>query len=141
MNSLILYLAYGSNMEPVQMQKRCPGARVLGTARLPNYHLTERLYADIDFAEGESIDGVLYLITDRHLRSLDAYEGYPKIYRRMWLEVEFNGESYPAVTYEMTAENKAQRNGQKYPEEYRKLCSAGAKFHHVKNAFARKTKK
>lgn len=92
MNSLILYLAYGSNMEPVRMQKRCPGARALGAARLPNYRLTERLYADIDFAEGESVDGVLYLITDRHLRSLDAYEGYPKIYRRMWLEVEFNGE-------------------------------------------------
>ena len=123
------------------MQKRCPGARTLGAARLPNYRLTERLYADIDFAEGENVDGVLYLITDRHLRSLDACEGYPKIYRRMWLEVEFNGESYTALTYEMTAETKAQRNGQKYPDEYRKLCSIGAKFHKVKNAFARKKKK
>ncbi len=49
----------------------------------------------------------------------------------MWLEVEFNDESYPAVTYKMTAETKVQNNGQKYPEEYRKLSSAGAKIHHV----------
>jgi len=141
MNNLMLYFAYGSNMEPKRMRKRCPGVRTMGPARLPNYRLTERLYADIDFAEGEHVDGVLYLITDRHLRRLDACEGYPKIYRRMWLEVEFYGESYPAAIYEMTAETKAVRNGLEYPEEYRKVCSAGAQFHHVRNAFARKRKK
>ncbi|MEG2074945.1 MAG: gamma-glutamylcyclotransferase family protein, partial [Victivallaceae bacterium] len=112
MQNLILYLAYGSNMEPERMQKRCRGAQAIGAARLPNYRLTERLYADIDFAEGECVHGVLYLISERHLRNLDMYEGYPKIYRRMWLEVEFRGESYMALTYEMTPETKALRDGQ-----------------------------
>ena len=94
MKNLILYFAYGSNMEPVRMARRCPGAYPLGRAVLRNYKLTERLYADIDFLEGVSVSGFLYLITERHLKSLDAYEGYPKVYRRMWLDVEFRGETY-----------------------------------------------
>lgn len=49
MKNLILYFAYGSNMEPVRMAWRCPGAYPLGRAVLRNYKLTERLYADIDF--------------------------------------------------------------------------------------------
>ena len=106
-----------------------------------DYKLTERLYADIDFLEGVSVSGFLYLITERHLKSLDAYEGYPKVYRRMWLDVEFRGETYQAVTYEMTAETKLVRNGLSYPEEYRKICSAGAKFRHVKNQFVKRRTK
>ena len=71
---------------------------------------------------------------------MDAREGYPKVYRRMWLPVEFNGESYLAVTYEMTASTKTARNGKRYPEEYRKICSEGAKYYHVKNSFKTRRK-
>ena len=140
MKNLILYFAYGSNMNPYRMAQRCPGANLVGAGLLRNYRLAERLYADIDFCEGAEVHGVLYLITERNLRSLDAREGYPKVYRRMWLEVEFEGESYLAVTYEMTVATKAARAGRKYPEEYRKICSEGARFHHVKNGFTTKRK-
>ena len=123
MKTPILYFAYGSNMNPMRMAHRCPGAFAFGGGLLRNYRLVERLYADIDFQEGGEVYGVLYLITEQHLRSLDAHEGYPKIYRRMWLDVEFGGETYQAVTYEMTSAIKAARDGKPYPEEYRKLCS------------------
>ena len=89
----------------------------------------------------DSVAGFLYLITERHLKSLDAYEGYPKVYRRMWLDVKFRGETYQTVTYEMTAETKLVRNGLSYPEECQKICSAGAKFRHVKNQFAKRRTK
>lgn len=138
MKNLILYLAYGSNMLPERMMRRCPGATALGVARLPDYRLAERLYADIDFSEGESVFGVLYLITERDMRSLDAYEGYPKVYRREWLEVEYRGESYTALTYEMSAATKIARDGQPYPDDYRKMCSAGARFYHVPNKFTKR---
>ena len=49
MNNLFLYFAYGSNMNPSRMAKRCPGAIALGGAVLLNHRLAERLYADIDF--------------------------------------------------------------------------------------------
>lgn len=140
MKNLILYLAYGSNMLPERMMRRCPGATALGVARLPNYRLAERLYADIDFAEGESVFGVLYLISERDMRSLDAYEGYPKVYRREWLEVEYKGDSYTALTYEMSAATKAARAGQPYPDDYRRMCSTGARFYHVPNKFIKRRK-
>ena len=140
MRTPILYFAYGSNMHPLRMAQRCPGAIPVGVGILRNYRLSERLYADIDFQEGGEVHGVLFLITGRHLRSLDAHEGYPKVYRRMWLDVEFDGVVYQAVTYEMTAETKAARDGRPYPEEYRMLCSAGARYHHVKNGFTKKRK-
>ena len=140
MKSPILYFAYGSNMNPVRMGQRCPGATALGVGILRNYRLAERLYADIDFCEGAEVHGVLYLISERNLRSLDAREGYPKVYRRIWLDVEFQGETYLAVTYEMTIMTKIARRGRKYPEEYRKLCSGGARFHKIKNPFTTRRK-
>ena len=140
MKSPILYFAYGSNMNPIRMAQRCPGAITLGVGVLRNYRLAERLYADIDFQEGAEVHGVLYLISEQNLRSLDAREGYPKVYRRMWLDVEFEGETYLAVTYEMTIMTKIARRGRKYPEEYRKLCSGGARFHKIKNQFTTRRK-
>ena len=141
MKSPILYFAYGSNMNPVRMAQRCPGAIPIGVGILRNYRLVERLYADIDFQEKAEVHGVLYLISEQNLRSLDAREGYPKIYRRMWLPVDFEGEIYLALTYEMTAETKAARNGRPYPEDYRKICSEGAQCHHVRNNFIRRKKR
>ena len=102
MNNMFLYFAYGSNMNPARMAKRCPGAIALGGAVLLNHRLAERLYADIDFVSGATVEGVLYLISEANLARLDSFEGYPKVYRRLWLEVEFDGGIYQAITYEMS---------------------------------------
>ena len=53
MRSMVLYFAYGSNMNPARMAKRCPGAITLGRAKLPHYRLAERLYTEFS-------DRVLY---------------------------------------------------------------------------------
>ncbi len=135
MKNVILYFAFGSNMFAPRMQSRCPRAIALGVAKLPNYKLVARQYADVEFEEGKSVNGVLYMITERHLKSLDAYEGYPHIYKRYWVEVNFKGTKYPALVYEMTEETKAKRDGIPYSEEYRKICSDGADFHKVPNQF------
>ena len=140
MNTMFLYFAYGSNMNPARMAKRCPGAIDLGGAVLRNHRVTERLYADIDFAEGEDTQGVLYVITEEHLRKLDRYEGYPSVYRRIWVDVEFEDCIYQAVTYEMAWQTKVARDRIKYPEEYRLLCSNGARVHNIKNNFTKKRK-
>ena len=36
------YLAYGSNLNVKQMQFRCPNARIVGTAEIPNYQLDRK---------------------------------------------------------------------------------------------------
>ena len=102
MNNMFLYFAYGSNMNPARMAKRCPGAIDLGGAVLRNHRVVERLYADIDFTEGAVTESVLYVITEKHLKSLDRFEGYPSVYRRIWVDVEFEDCTYQAMTYEMS---------------------------------------
>ena len=87
------------------------------------------------FVSGATVEGVLYLISEANLARLDACEGYPKVYRRLWLEVEFDGGVYQAITYEMSRRMKFIRCIKRYPEEYRKICSFGADYYGIKNNF------
>ena len=48
MNGVYAYFAYGSNLLPERLFQRCPTAVAYASAILPNYRLTERLYADVD---------------------------------------------------------------------------------------------
>lgn len=141
MSDMILYFAYGSNMNRERMKMRCPSATEVGKATLHHYRLVERLYADIDFEDGCDVNGMLYLITQADMKRLDAYEGYPHIYRKLWLEVEFRNEIYHALVYEMSLETKRKREGLSYPDDYRQICATGARQHHIKDNFTIRSKK
>lgn len=132
----ILYFAYGSNLHPLRMNERCPGAVSLGYAVLPHYRLVERLYADIEMAPESEVHGVLYLLTPLHLALLDRYEGYPEIYRRSRLDVQWQKYLYSAITYEMAPATKLARRNLPFPSNYRKICSIGADFHKIPNAYS-----
>lgn len=69
------YFAYGSNMNPEQMEFRCPGARSLGGFKLNDWRLVFRMVADIEPCPGAQVVGVLWEITEEHERALDAFEG------------------------------------------------------------------
>ena len=40
-----LCFAYGSNLDPWQFRRRCPGAQVVGRARLPDHRLAFTRYS------------------------------------------------------------------------------------------------
>ena len=131
MNGLYAYFAYGSNLLPARLLQRCPTAVPYAPAILPNYRLTERLYADVE-----------YLLRAHDVARLDRYEGYPQIYRRYTVDVILDdGTELPALIYEMTPKTKEIRNGLPYPEEYRKICREGADIHKIKNHFIRKRRR
>ena len=71
------YFAYGSNMDQVQMRRRCPGAMVVGTARLQGHRfmINRRGVASVISAVARDVYGVLWDITPAHERALDDYEG------------------------------------------------------------------
>ncbi len=78
------YFAYGSNMACGQMGERCPGAEVIGPARLAGYRLEFTRFSEswrcgvadaVPDAAGE-IWGVLYLVSEDDLTQLDKREGY-----------------------------------------------------------------
>lgn len=137
MQRLIPYFAYGSNMNPERARLRMPGAIPWGTAYLPDYRLTERLYADIDRNAGSTVYGVLYMLTHVNLLTLDRCEGCPTIYRRYWTDIICNGGKLRALVYEMTDDTKKMRNGIAYPDEYRRMCARGAEKYQIPNQFTR----
>ncbi len=133
------YFAYGSNMNPDRIRERIPQARAVGAAEIRGWRLRERLYADIERAKGGRVYGVLYVVTQSELYRLDAYEGYPRVYACCGVDAYLDPtHKVRAFTYAMTPETKAEREGRNYPESYRLICSAGANWHRVKNAYWRR---
>jgi len=71
----MLYFAYGSNLDPEQMQSRCPGYSVVGLGALRDYRLAFPLYSNhwqggvssIQLAHGGTVWGMLYDLTEEHL--------------------------------------------------------------------------
>ncbi|WP_313560065.1 gamma-glutamylcyclotransferase family protein [Ruminiclostridium cellobioparum] len=102
-----LYIAYGSNLNLPQMEKRCPAAKVLGTSDLKDYALVFRggrygAVATIEPCEGSSVPVLLWEITPEDEKALDVYEGYPSFYGKETMELPLDGRTVPAMVYVMT---------------------------------------
>ena len=76
------YMAYGSNLSVEQMACRCPDARVIGMAAIPDRKLVFRTHATIEPAEGRVVPVLIWEISDRDEKHLDLYEGYPSYYTK-----------------------------------------------------------
>lgn len=90
-----LYLAYGSNLNLRQMQKRCPGAELVGDTYLEDYRLifrgsTARYYLSVEPAPGKKVPCGVFRITPKDERKLDLYEDFPKFYCKKEITVFLN---------------------------------------------------
>lgn len=98
----LIYFAYGANLNLDGMDYRCPGHRPLCRAVLKDHRLVFRGVADIEPVAGHQVHGALYELTPDHLRALDRFEGYPRLYTRKALPViTDNGKQVNAVVYLM----------------------------------------
>jgi len=104
----VYYFAYGSNLNRKQMRERCPDSKPMFVATLHNYKLVfvgwSRQWrggvASIKPLRGETVLGAIYEISERDLRRLDKYEGYPDTYSRLKITVtNEDGDPVEAVTY------------------------------------------
>jgi hypothetical protein len=98
-------------MDPLQMEQRCPGAVVIGPARLDDHRLTFVWdspgwgggVATVEGAKGDHVWGVLWDLTDEHVKSLDRYEGIAVgAYTRDDAEIECSGDRVKAMIYRAT---------------------------------------
>jgi gamma-glutamylcyclotransferase (GGCT)/AIG2-like uncharacterized protein YtfP len=107
-----LTFAYGSNMDFTQMRERCPSAVFVCIAVLKDHRLgfTRKSIsrgcgvADVVPANGKSVWGVVYNITEADREVLDAKEGYKptrtenqNAYNRRSVPVNPNGEETPTL--------------------------------------------
>ena len=117
------YFAYGSNLNHKQMLEHCPDSQSRFLATLHNYKLVfvgwSRQWrggiASIKPFRGERILGAIYEISERDLRRLDKYEGYPGNYHRFKVTV-FNedGEPIEAITYIKSGQLEETPPGKEY---------------------------
>ncbi|MCL1857688.1 MAG: gamma-glutamylcyclotransferase [Oscillospiraceae bacterium] len=101
-----IYVAYGSNLNLEQMKFRCPYATVIGGGTLPDYQLLFRggdggSVATVEPKKDGSVPVLLWEITPRDEQSLDRYEGYPHLYRKETVEVQYGEKLVEAMVYIM----------------------------------------
>jgi len=86
------YIAYGSNLNIDQMSYRCPGARVVGTSKIPDFQLLFKgsksgAYLTIEPKKGARVPVAVWEVTADDELSLDRYEGYPNFYYKTEVEI------------------------------------------------------
>lgn len=96
-----LYFAYGSNLNRADTHARCPDGRPGVPARLEGWRLVFRGVANIEPAEGRTVHGALWWLSDDDLLNLDRYEGAPTHYSRRIVEVRTDDGPRRAITYIM----------------------------------------
>ena len=81
------YIAYGSNLSVNQMSARCPEARIVGKSILKDWKLVFKYHADIEPCEGETVQVLIWEISENDEQRLDLYEGYPFYYIKKDLNI------------------------------------------------------
>lgn len=104
----MFYFAYGSNLDLLQMQLRCPDAQFVSTARLDGYRVCfprksfvrDCATISVEPAMGDCVWGALYELSDDEMRRLDEREGFSPLaedadrnkHTRMTIQVEASDE-------------------------------------------------
>ena len=90
---MMLYFAFGSNLNQKQMKRRCRDSKYIGCYSLKNYKLVFRNYflgggvADVEKKNNSSVLGAIYKISKKDERELDIYEDFPKTYIKKYFRL------------------------------------------------------
>ena len=90
------YIAYGSNLNIEQMRRRCPQARIIGTAEIKDYELLFKgsltgSYLTIEKSMGSRVPVAVWETTEADETALDRYEGFPTFYYKAEMELDIKG--------------------------------------------------
>ena len=97
----MLYFAYGSNLNHLQMKRRCKDSEFLKKINLSDFKLTFRSKhraADIEIKKNSIVPGALFEISKNDEKKLDVYEDYPTLYKKYY----FTYYGKKVMTYTMT---------------------------------------
>lgn len=91
------YFAYGANMAYASMKSRCPLAEPVEKLTLRGWRLDFGHHATIVRDPDSVCDGFVWKITEYCEDNLDAFEGYPSYYTKVYLKQD----GLPFMAYEM----------------------------------------
>ena len=87
----MLYGAYGANLNMANMEVRCPQAKPILGFNLVGYRLVFNGVADIIKDKDTKVPIGLWKITKECEKSLDRFEGYPYLYKKIKLKIDVPG--------------------------------------------------
>ena len=96
----MLYFAYGSNLNHIQMKRRCKESIFIKKIDLKGFRLTFRSRfraADIEEKKNSIVSGALFEISKIDEKKLDIYEDYPILYKKYY----FSYDKKKVMTYTM----------------------------------------
>lgn len=99
------YVAYGSNINVTQMERRCPTASIFGTGWIDDHYLTfggrqTMAVATVKPRKGSKVPVLVWTIEELDERELDAYEGFPRFYRKEQIPVRMDdGKTIECMIY------------------------------------------
>lgn len=101
-----LYIAYGSNLNTVQMANRCPTAKVVGASVMKDWRLRFRgahagAVATVEPFKSGNVPVLVWELTPADEAALDRYEGWPFLYRKEMVRIKLNGKTVKAMVYIM----------------------------------------
>lgn len=100
------YLAYGSNLNKIQMKSRCPYSKLIGKTIINDYRLVfkgkkQNGFLTIEQSDQSIVPIGIYEINDFDEYQLDTYEGYPTFYIKETMQVLLNGKPIEGIIYIM----------------------------------------
>lgn len=116
MSDSLTYFAYGSNLDLEQMRTRCPQSEALRPALLKGYRLRFQGYsarwdggvATVTEDQSGEVPGLLYSMSQEDVQLLDGFEGFPKVYVRIGVEVQDEtGVCQQVMTYQRFSETSS----------------------------------
>lgn len=117
------YIAYGSNLNIEQMNRRCPHSIRVGSGILEDYELTFKYFLTVKKVAGAKTPIGIWKITDEDEKKLDIYEGYPTHYRKEYIDIEIDGKLEKGLIYIMNSIREAQPPSGTYMQ----TCTVGYK--------------
>jgi hypothetical protein len=97
-----LVWAFGSNLDPAQMKRRCPSARKVMPFTVQNAALVFRAVADVAVRDGSKVPGGIWEISAADERQMDIYEGVSSgLYKRYHFTITLKGVKRQVLFYKM----------------------------------------
>lgn len=125
---MTLMLAYGMNTNIEQMLLRCPNAINLGKCELDNHRLVFSGHADVEENIGDTVQCVLWDITDDCESRLDVLEGYPYYYDKKLVDIFYKNKICRAMVYYMVGGYLHYRPPTSY---YQRMLEEGYQSHGI----------
>ena len=98
---IMLYGAYGANLNKESMKIRCPDAKPMISFHLKGYRLVFNSVADIVKDPKGTVPIVLWKITKKCEKALDRFEGYPFLYNKIRVQLDIPGAKGKIMLYVM----------------------------------------